>query len=93
MNSYVFTIAALMLIVGVFATALVLLSRELQYVRLLADYLGYAGGDRQARADKAAGKAAGKPPASLVTERIRDEVDGVLAAAEHGLRPITRGRR
>lgn len=77
MNSIGFTIAALALIVGVFATALVLLSRELQYVRLLADYLGYAEVD-----GSAVGKKSAKPPASLMTERIRDEVNGVLAAAE-----------
>lgn len=99
MNSFVFTIAALALIVGVFATALVLLSRELQYVRLLADYLGYADVDGKAdvggkvgvdgkaggrEKGKAGGREKGsqKPPVSLVTERIRDEVDGVLAAAE-----------
>jgi hypothetical protein len=88
-NSSVFTIAALALIVGVFATALVLLSRELQYVRLLADYLGYAGVNGAAqgaegRADQKPGrqKEGGKPPASLLTEHIRDEVEGVLAAAE-----------
>lgn len=81
MNSIVFTIAALTLIVGVFATALVLLSRELQYVRLLADYLGYA--DMDSGGEGAAGKKkSAKPPASLLTERIRDEVNGVLAAAE-----------
>jgi len=77
LNSIGFTIAALALIAGVFATALVLLSRELQYVRLLADYLGYAEVDREPE-----GKKSGKPPASLLTESIRDEVNGVLAAAE-----------
>jgi hypothetical protein len=81
LNSVFFTIAALALIVGVFATALVLLSRELQYVRLLADYLGYADDD-SAGEPTAGYKKSAKPPASLLTERIRDEVNGVLAAAE-----------
>ena len=83
MNSIVFTIAALALIAGVFVTALVLLSRELQYVRLLADYLGYADVNGQGAAQtEGKGDKSAKPPASLLTERIRDEVNGVLAAAE-----------
>ncbi len=83
MNSFIFTIAALVLIAGVFVTALVLLSRELQYVRVLADYLGYADVDGKAgKKNQAPGTLTGKPPTSLLTERIRDEVNGVLAAAE-----------
>ncbi|MFH2008536.1 MAG: hypothetical protein ABI333_18255 [bacterium] len=77
MNSFAFTIAALVLIAGVFATAFVMLSRELRYVRLLADYLGYAEADGNSEGQKQ-----GKPPASLLTERIRDEVSGVMGAAE-----------
>ena len=76
MNGFVFTIAALVLIAGVFVTAFILLSREIQYVRLLADYLGYADVEARPAEEVSA------PKAGLMTERIRDEVHGVLAARD-----------
>lgn len=76
MNITLFTVGALVLIAGVFVTALLLLTRELQYVRLLADYLGYAGVETTADPE------ARPPKAGLVTESIRDEVNLVLASKD-----------
>lgn len=74
MSSNVITIVSVLLIAGVFVAAQLLITRELRYVRLLADYLGYA--EVKAGVDPAA-----KPPvAGLVTEAIRDEVNLVLAS-------------
>lgn len=75
-SSHLFTIVALVLIAAVFVAAQLLLTRELRYVRLLANYLGYA--DVVASADPAV-----RPPeAGLVTEAIRDEVNLVLASQD-----------
>ena len=78
MNSHIFTIVALLLIAGVFASALVMLTRELNYVRLLADYLGYAEVEASPEDDSEAKP----PPAGLVTEQIRNEVKGILTARD-----------
>jgi hypothetical protein len=76
LNSIFITIAALVLIAAVFAAALVLIGQELQYVRLLADYLGYAS------AEAASAPESRPPRAGLVTEGIRDEVNLVLASKD-----------
>lgn len=71
-----FTIAALALITVIFIAGLAVLSQQLGHVKALADYLGYelaAEGDEDARQPQ---------PASLVTERIRNEVKGVMAASD-----------
>ena len=73
-NSNLLTIVSVLIIAGVYAAAQLLLTRELRYVRLLADYLGYA--QVKAGVDPKL-----KPPvAGLVTEAIRDEVNLVLAS-------------
>ena len=72
-----FTAGALILITGIFVAALVWLSQQLSHVKALANYLSYDlatnGADRQDSA---------KPRASLLTEKIRDEVLGVMAASD-----------
>jgi hypothetical protein len=74
-----FTIGALVLITGTFVAALQLLGQQLRSVKALADYLSYdlAVGGAEGNGDSAA-----KPSASLVTERIRDQVSGVANAAD-----------
>lgn len=68
-----FTAVALVLITGVFVVALSSLARELGYVKLLTDYLGY---------ELAAGEVDGRPGASLAVERIRDEARAVRSASD-----------
>jgi hypothetical protein len=74
LHGWGFTVAALVVISGVFVAALLSLARELGYVRLLTDFLGYelaTGGDDSA-----------KPPASLQMEAIRDESRAIRTAAD-----------
>jgi hypothetical protein len=76
-QSWWFTAGALALITVTFAVASRLLSRELDHVRGLADYLSFC----LAAADPdPAGEA--KPKASTWTERFRDEVIGVLTSSD-----------
>jgi hypothetical protein len=77
LHGWGFTIGALVLITGTFIAALQLLRSQLRHVKALADYLSYdlaVGGDER---DSAA-----KPEPSLVTERIRDQVSGVIGAKD-----------
>ena len=71
-----FTIGALALVGVTFLIALVVLARQLSHVKALADYLGF-----ELAAEVDDGERA-QPPASLVTERIRNEVAGVMSAAD-----------
>jgi len=71
-----FTIAALALITATFVIAFAVLTGQLGHVRALADYLGFdlaSEGEEDART---------QPPANLVTERIRNEVSGVVSASD-----------
>jgi hypothetical protein len=77
LHGWSFTVVALIGITGVFAAALAALARELGYVRSLTDFLGYElaiGVDDSAEA--------GKPPASLQMEAIRDEARAIRTAAD-----------
>jgi len=77
MNIVIF-ILSMLLICVVFGAALMTLTRELEFVQILADYLGYA----EIAAPAGATTAARPPRAGLMTEFIRDEVNLVLSSQD-----------
>jgi len=77
MNIVIF-ILSMLLICVVFGAALMTLTRELEFVQILADYLGYA----EIHAPAGTQAAVRPPRAGLMTEYIRDEVNLVLSSQD-----------